>query len=142
MLTIAGIVVIGIGGELVAMGATRIVATLGVPAALMGMVVAPAAIELEEIVRQAVPTRKGHPEVSAGNLIGTLLYFVLFNLGVIALFTPVDVDPLVVRLDWPLLVGVTLLATVFLSRGRIGRLEGTILLFAYCLYIVAHVLFV
>src|SRR6266851_1486375 len=62
-LTVVGIVVIGIGGELVATGAIRVVATLGVPMAFMGMVVAPAAIELEEIVRQAVPTRKGHPEV-------------------------------------------------------------------------------
>lgn len=139
--TVVGLVGISIGGELVATGATGIVQTLGVPAALMGMIVAPAAIELEEIVRQAIPTREGHPEVSAGNLIGTLLYFVLFNLGLIVLLTPVDVDPLVRTLDWPALVIVTLLATVFLARGRIGRLEGGLLLAAYAAYVVAHVLF-
>jgi cation:H+ antiporter len=140
-LTAVGIVAIGIGGELVATGATGIVETLGVPATLMGMVVAPAAIELEEIVRQAVPTREGHPEVSAGNLIGTLFYFVLFNLGLIALFTPVEVDPLVRSLDWPALIAVTLLTTMFLARGRIGRAEGSALLAAYGLYIAAHVIF-
>jgi Ca2+/Na+ antiporter len=89
----------------------------------MGMVVAPAAIELEEIIRQAVPTREGHPEVRVGNLIGTLFYFVLFNLGLIALITPVDVDPLVRWLDWPALVVVTLVASAFLAHGRIGRRE-------------------
>src|SRR5581483_3178173 len=73
-LTALGIAVIGVGGELVATGATGIVAGLGVPAGLMGMVVTPAAIELEEVIRQAVPTREGRPEVSAGNLVGTLLY--------------------------------------------------------------------
>src|SRR5207253_11018487 len=130
-LTVVGIVVIGIGGDMVATGATRIVQTLAVPSALMGMVVAPAAIELEEIVRQAVPTREGHPEVSAGNLVGTLFYFVLFNLGQIALLTQVDIDPLVRWLDWPALVVVTLLATGFLARGRIGRVEGAILLLTY-----------
>jgi len=110
-----------------------------VPAALIGMIVTPAAIELEEVIRQAVPTRAGHPEVSAGNLVGTMLYFVLFNLGLIALLTPVEVSPLVRQLDWPVLVAVTWLATAFLARGRIARLEGSVLLAAYALYIAAHV---
>jgi cation:H+ antiporter len=141
-LTLVGIVVIAIGGELVATGATRIVSALGVPISLMGMVVAPAAIELEEIVRQAVPAREGHPEVSAGNLVGTLLYFVLFNLGLVALLTPVAIDPLVRTLDWPALVGTTWLATLFLLRGRVGRLEGGILLLVYVAYTIAHLVMV
>ncbi len=141
-LTMLGVVVIGAGGELVAAGATRIVAVFGVPAALMGMVVTPAAIELEEVIRQAVPTREGHPEVSAGNLVGTLLYFVLFNLGVMALVAPVRVDHLTRALDWPFLVGITWLATIFLARGRVGRLEGAVLLAGYVAYVILHVLLV
>jgi cation:H+ antiporter len=139
-LTIVGLAVISLGGELVATGAEQIISSLGVPAALMGMVVTPAAIELEEVIRQAVPAREGHPEVSAGNLVGTLLYFVLFNLGLIALLTPVPVDARVRGLDWPFLVGATWLATVFLARGRVGRPEGAVLLIAYGLYVAAHVL--
>ena len=138
-LTIVGTVVIGVGGELVATGATRIVSALGVPAPLMGMVVAPAAIELEEIIRQAVPTREGHPEVSAGNVVGTVLYFALFNFGLIALITPVRVDPLVRSLDWPALVITTWLATLFLARGSVGRLQGAVLLLAYAAFVAAHV---
>lgn len=139
-LTVLGIVVIGVGGELVAQGADRIVASLKVPALLMGMVVTPAVIELEEVIRQAVPTKEGRPDVSAGNLIGTLFYFVLFNLGLIALLTPVHVVPLVRQLDWPYLVSVTWVATLFLWRGRVGRGEGLVLLVAYAGYIALHVL--
>ena len=47
----------------------------------------PAAIEIEEVFRQAIPAKRGHAEVSAANLLGTLLYFVLFNLGLLALVT-------------------------------------------------------
>jgi cation:H+ antiporter len=93
----------------------------------MGMVVTPAAIELEAVFRQAVPAREGRPDVSAGNLIGTLLSFVLCNLGLIALLTPVRVDPRARWLDWPFLVGVTWVATIFLWRGRIGRGAGLLL---------------
>ena len=139
-LTLLGIVVIGVGGELVARGAIGIIGGLGVPALVMGMVVTPAAIELDELFRQAIPAREGRPDVSVGNLVGTLLYFALFNLGLIVLLTPVRVDPQVVRLDWPFLVGATWLATIFLARGRVGRLAGALLLAAYALYVLLHLL--
>lgn len=136
-----GIVAIGVAGELVSHGAIGIIAGLSVPPLVMGMVVTPAAIEIEEVFRQAVPARVGRPDVSAGNLVGTLLYFVLFNLGLIALLTPVRVDPLVVRLDWPFLVGATWLAAILLWRGSIGRLAGALLLAAYAAYVALHLLF-
>jgi cation:H+ antiporter len=138
--TLLGLVVISLGGAMVASGAQRIVTTLGVPALLMGMVVTPAAIELEEVFRQAVPAREGHPEVSVGNLVGTLLYFLLFNLGVIALVAPIAVEPTVLTRDWPYLVAVTWLATFFVARGRVGRLEGGLLLAAYAGYVVLHLI--
>jgi cation:H+ antiporter len=140
VLTLVGLVVISVGGELVAFGAERIIALLNVPALFMGMVVTPAVIELEEIVRQAIPSKEGRHDVSAGNLVGTLLYFTLFNLGIIALLAPVRVDPLVRQLDWPFLVGVVLLAACFLWRGLVGRVAGACLLLAYVIYILLHVL--
>jgi cation:H+ antiporter len=138
-LTVLGLVVIAVGGELVTQGAEGIVSVLGLSTLLVGMVVTPAAIEIEEVVRQAVPAREGRPEVSAGNLVGTLLYFLWFNLGLIALIFPVRADPLVLRLDWPYLIGVTWLATLFFARGRVGRVEGLVLVALYCVYIALHI---
>ncbi|GAC1700935.1 MAG: hypothetical protein NVS9B6_15170 [Candidatus Limnocylindrales bacterium] len=138
-LTLLGLIGLAIGGELVAGGAERIIGTLGLPALLVGMVLTPAAIEIEEVFRQAIPARRGHPEVSAANLLGTLLYFVLFNLGLLALVTPVAVPTQVRTLDWPYLVAVTWLATLFLARGRVGRPEGLVLLLCYTGYVALHV---
>jgi cation:H+ antiporter len=137
-LTLLGIAVIAIGGELVTSGATRIVGTFGVSAAVMGMLVTPAAIELEEVIRQAVPARQGRPDVSVGNLSGTLIYFVLFNFGLITLVAPVSVAPLTRSLDWPFLVGTTWLALLFLVRGRLGRPQGFALLGVYGAYWILH----
>jgi cation:H+ antiporter len=137
-LTVLGLVVIAIGGEMVTVGAERIVSALGLSALLVGMVITPAAIEIEEVVRQAIPAREGRPEVSAGNLVGTLLYFLWFNLGLISLFAPVRVTPQVVSFDWPFLIAVTWLATFFFARGNVGRTEGAMLLLAYALYTAIH----
>jgi cation:H+ antiporter len=139
LLTLLGIGTITIGAELVTFGAQRMISQFSLPAALIGMVVAPAAIELEEVVRQAVPAREGRPDVSAGNLVGTVLYFVLFNLGLIALAAPVHVTPLTRTLDWPFLVASIWLATLFLWRGGVGRVQGLILLALYAGYVGAHV---
>src|ERR1700694_163539 len=125
--TVIGIVVLSIGGELVARGGTSIVAAAGVPALVMGMVVTPAVIELEELARQVIPTRRGHADVAAGNVVGTVLYFVLFNLGLIIVVTPVTVPPLVRWLDWPFLIGCTLIASAMLWRGAVTRFAGAIL---------------
>lgn len=139
LLTLVGVVAITIGAELVTFGAQRMIGRLSLPAGLIGMVAAPAAIELEEVVRQAVPARKGRPDVSAGNLVGTVLYFVLFNLGLIALAAPVHVSSLTRTLDWPFLVASTWLATLFLWRGGVSRAQGAVLLALYAVYVGAHV---
>ncbi len=135
-LTALGIAAIALGGELVNKGATGMISTVGLPSLLVGMVITPAAIEIEEVIRQAVPAKEGHPEVSAGNLVGTLLYFLWFNLGLISLFAPVQVNLAIIQLDWPYLIGVSWLATLFLVRGRIGRVEGAVLVAAYIAYVV------
>lgn len=137
-LTGVGLVAIAIGGELVTLGAERVIVALGVPALLMGMVITPAAIEIEEVFRQAVPSRRGRHDVAAGNLVGTLLYFLLFNFGLIALLTPVRVDPLVRAFDWPYAIGVTWFAAALLWRGRVGRVAGAVLLAAYAVYAMLH----
>jgi cation:H+ antiporter len=100
----------------------------GVSAGLIGVVVTPAAIEAEEVIRQVIPARRGRPDVSAGNAIGTVIYFLLFNLGLIALLTPVAVPSYVRVLDWPVLVGSSGVAAACLLRGRLGRPEGALLL--------------
>ena len=139
-LTVVGLAVITGGAELVNYGADGIIQRFAFPAALMGMIITPAAIEAEEVIRQAVPSRHGRHDVAAGNLIGTVLYFVLFNLGLIALVAPVAVPARVITLDWPFLIAVTWLATIYLWRGRVTRWQAALLLAAYAGYITAHIL--
>jgi len=140
-LTIGGIALIVLGGELVTQGAENIISGFGIPAGIMGMIITPAAIELEEIIRQAVPSKSGRHDISAGNLIGTLLYFLIFNNGIIALVAPVKIDPQVIRLDFPFLVIVTFIAAIFLWRGKVGRGAGLFLLASYVVYVGLHFVF-
>src|SRR5262249_62423751 len=129
-----------IGRLCVPSGAVRRNGSSSLRGGLIGMIVMPAAIELEEVIRQVIPAREGRPDVSAGNLVGTVLYFVLFNLGLIALAAPVRVPVLTRTVDWPFLVAGTWLATLFLWRGGVSRGQGAVLLPLYAGYAAAHLL--
>ncbi len=137
--TLVALVLIAVGGELVAFGADGLITTLGLSAGLIGMVVTPVAIEAEEIIRQVVPARAGYADVAAGNTVGTVLWFLLFNLGLIVLLTPVAVPAGVRTLDWPILVLAAVVAAAFLLRGRVGRIEGALLVALGLAYALLHV---
>jgi hypothetical protein len=68
------------------------------------------------------------------------LYFVLFNLGLIAVAAHVTVPRRVVVLDWSFLMAAPRLALALLSRGRLTYAQVAILLVAYAGYIAASVL--
>jgi cation:H+ antiporter len=138
-LTALGISAISVAGELVAQGAIGIIEGFGISAVLVGAIVTPAAIEAEEVARQAIPSKRGRHDVAAANLVGTLLYFVLFNFGLIALITPIPVPWTVRWLDWPFLVATTSLATGFLWTGRVGRNAGILLVTLYGVYVLIQV---
>jgi cation:H+ antiporter len=127
LVTFIGIAAITAGGELVAYGAETVIQVAGLSAGLIGVVITPAAIEAEEVIRQVIPARRGRPDVSAGNAVGTVIYFLLFNLGLIAVLTPVSIPAYVRVLDWPFLLGSSVLVAGFLLRGVVGRFEGALL---------------
>jgi Ca2+/Na+ antiporter len=112
----------------------------------LGVLVAPLKVQLPgplpwlmPVIRQAVPARMGFADISAGNLIGTVLYFTLFNLGLITLLTPVAIPGTVRALDWPVLVGTSLLVAVLLRRGQLTRAHGLALLAVEAVYVAACV---
>jgi cation:H+ antiporter len=125
------------GAELFRWSATGLLARLGWDAGWFGMVVVAAAVSFEEVPRMVSPARRGHPEVSIGSILGTVLFSLLFNIGIIALVRPVPVGPDVLRFYWPTLMLALLLVSGFLWRGVVGRREGMVLLALYGVYVVA-----
>jgi len=67
-----------------------------------------------------------------GNVVGTVVVLLLFNLGVIALLRPLVADPLVLRFHAPYLVAcVLLVAGALLSARTLGRGFGLVLVGLY-----------
>lgn len=113
----------------------------GVSDTLLGNTAIAASVEAEEVARVAVPTRRGKPELALGNIAGTIVHFIAFNAGVIALIKPLSLDAATVDLHMPVAVGSTaLLCGLIALRGRLDRIDGLLLLGLYAAYVATAVI--
>jgi cation:H+ antiporter len=122
------------GAELLVFGTERVVSELGLSETVFGLLIVGAAVSFEELVLEALPAFRGFPELSVGNALGTLVFLLTGSLGVVVLVRPIDVPDAVVGFHLPALGAAVLLAGALLARGRVGRVEGGVLVAAYAAY--------
>lgn len=132
LLAVAGMTV---GSELAIWGARDLLAVLGLTGLAFGATVVSFVASLEELFLTVEPVRRGRPHLGVGNVVGSTLFFVTANVGVIALVGPVDTGGAVHVVHWPFLLAVLAVVGVALWRGRVGRAAGTTLLALYAAYV-------
>jgi cation:H+ antiporter len=135
LLVVGATVAIIIGAELFQWSVKKLLAILGWHASWFGMIIVAAAVSFEEVPRMLAPARRGHAEISIGNILGTVVFFVLFNIGLIALIQPLAIEAGILRFYWPAMMAALALVIFFLWRGRIARTEGAVLLLLYFTYV-------
>jgi cation:H+ antiporter len=91
---------------------------------------------VEELARELPAARRGHPEITVGNVAGSILAFFLCNAGVIALVRPVAIDPSVIRFYLPVCLLTVAFATACLATLRMPRWAGGVLVAAYLVFFV------
>src|SRR5207302_8016112 len=114
-------------------GIHRVVTRFGISQTLLGNTAIAAAVEAEEVGRVAVPARRGRGDVALGNILGTIAHFAAFNAGVIALVRPISLDGPSRHLHLPFAAAspALLASLLWLRRGRLGRLDGLLLVALY-----------
>jgi len=131
-----GAAIMLIGAELLVWGARTLLTVVGVSETFLGMVVVGMGESLEETARITAPARRGHPELAWGNVVGTTVVLLTFNLGVLALIRPLVADPLVLQFYAPYLVACTLLiAGSLLVLPKFGRQHGAVLVVLFVAYL-------
>lgn len=122
------------GAEFSVRGAKEIVQGMGLDGTIFGMTVVGLVMSLEEVLLVVEPVREGEVSVATGNIVGSLIFFSLGNIGLLALIEGFTVSGAVLSFYWPVLLLTVFLIVVFLARGRIGRGEAVVLAGVYLLY--------
>ncbi|OGW67184.1 MAG: calcium:sodium antiporter [Nitrospirae bacterium RIFCSPLOWO2_02_FULL_62_14] len=125
-----------VGSEMLVAGATTIIAGLGLSETVFGMTILAFLVSIEELARELPAAMRGRPEISFGNVVGSILAFFLFNAGLIALVRPVPVDAQVLRFYLPVCFGTVVVVSVLMMTKQVTRWAGGLLVLLYCVFAV------
>ncbi|MDO9446087.1 MAG: calcium/sodium antiporter [Dehalococcoidia bacterium] len=134
VLFFAGLVLLVLGAEGLVRGASRVAATVGISPLVIGLTVVAFGTSAPEMAVSVQSALSGNADVAIGNVVGSNIFNVLFILGLSAAIVPLAVSRQLIRLDVPLMVGVSVLLLVVALDGSIGRLDGAILFSGIVLY--------
>jgi len=135
LMTVAGFVVLFVGGEFLLRGAVGLSRALGLSPLLIGLTVVAAATSMPELVVTLTAGLEALPDVGVGNIVGSNIANILLILGVAALLHPIRTPPSLVVRD----AGAMLLATAafvgFGVTGALTRWHGATMLALLTLYL-------
>lgn len=136
-----GLALLVSGAQLLVRGASRLAVAAGISPLVVGLTVVAfgtSAPELAVSVRSCLANETG---IVLGNVVGANVSNVLLILGLSAVLRPLAVSPEMIRLDVPLMIGVSALFWLMATGGVLTRLDGVILLagiVAYTVFLVRH----
>lgn len=119
------------GSEMIVRGSEVLIGRMGISDTLYGMTLLALLVSIEEVARELPAALEGRPEITLGNVVGSVLAFFLMNAGVIALVRPVPVAREVLVFHLPVALATTVVVSALLLTGRIGRRAGAALVALY-----------
>jgi cation:H+ antiporter len=126
--TLAGFLLLVWGADRFVVGAASSARHFEVPPLLVGLTLVGMATSGPEMFVSVVASLDGNPQLAAGNAIGSNIANIGLVLGASALVTPIIIRSDTLKREMPALLAVTLLAVMAFMNGRVGRLEGALLL--------------
>jgi cation:H+ antiporter len=133
---IAGLALLILGAEWLVRGASRLAARFGISPLIIGLTVVAFGTSSPEMAVTVQSAVTGQGDLAVGNVIGSNIFNVLFILGISAIITPLVVQQQLIRLDVPLMIGVSFVTYLMALNGQIDRLEGLILFATVIVYTV------
>ncbi|MCC5789649.1 MAG: calcium/sodium antiporter, partial [Opitutales bacterium] len=141
-LLIGGTFLLTIGADTLVAGATEMALRWGVSDVLIGLSLVAIGTSLPELATSVAAALRKQTDICVGNIIGSNVFNLVLIGGFTALVFPFPVESLLLRLEIPIMLGLTLLLWPFVTSGKIiSRREGVALLFLFTCFLVAAFLF-
>jgi len=115
-------------------GASSLARKMKIPSLVVGLTIVAMGTSAPELAVSVTSSINGANEMAVSNVIGSNIFNLLMVLGICALFKPVPVTKEILKRDYPVSIGTTVLFFVLLMvsiggiRYGVGRLESGILL--------------
>ena len=135
---VVGLALLLFGSHTLVWGAVRVATLIGISEVVIGLTIIAVGTSLPELAASVVSAAKGAPEIALGNVIGSNMFNALGVLAAPALIHPAGFEREVLYRDIPVMfiftIAMLLMAWAYKRAGRINRIEGLLLLLAFCGY--------
>ncbi len=135
-LTLAGVLLLYAGAELLVRGSVALSHKFRVTPLLIGVIVIGFGTSSPELVVSIEATLIDSGEIAVGNIVGSNISNLALILGIAALFHPIRGQKDLLRREVPVMIAVSLLMTVLLWNGVLSRLDSLVLLGGLIIYLV------
>ena len=139
LLVAGGLVMIVAGARVLVPAASEIAIRFGVPDDVIAATMVAFGTSLPELMTAIAAVRKGHPEITVGNIVGADVLNCLFVIGAAAATAPLAIPSNFYFFHFPAMLVILYSFRVFISMNRAGvfyRWQGVWLLSVYVVYVV------
>ena len=131
---VAGLVLLVVGAESLVRGASRLAAAVGLSPLVIGLTVVAFGTSAPEMAVSVGGALSGQGDLAVGNVVGSNIFNVLFILGAAAAIAPLVVSMQLLRVDVPIMIGVSVATLLLAADGVVGRIEGILLVVGLAAY--------
>lgn len=134
---IGGLTLIVVGARVLVPSASEIAVRAGVPEDVIAATLVAFGTSLPELMTAIAAIRKGHPEITVGNIVGADVLNVLFVIGAAAVAAPLAIPDNFYFFHFPAMLIILISFRVFISRAdrAFRRWQGAWLLAVYGVYV-------
>ena len=139
LLVIGGLLLVITGARVLVPSASEIALRVGVPDDVIAATMVAFGTSLPELMTAIAAIRKGHPEITVGNIVGADVLNVLFVIGAAAAASPLLIPMNFYYFHFPAMLIILLSFRAFISMNREGvfyRWQGYWLLGVYLCYVI------
>lgn len=136
---IIGFVLLIKGADFFVDGASAVARLLKIPSVVIGLTIVAMGTSAPEAAVSVTASMKGSNEIAISNVIGSNIFNLLVVIGVCAAIKAFATDMNILKRDMPVNIAATVLMLIFLLDGKIGRIEGIVLLVCLVVYLIVVV---
>lgn len=135
LLCVIGLALLVYAADKLVEGASNLALNFGVSKMVIGLTIVAAGTSLPEFVVSLNSSIKGNPALSLGNVVGSNIMNIALILGVVALILPISCSKPMVKREVPIMIVVTILASIFAwTDSIITPTEGIFLFVIFLAY--------
>ncbi len=123
-----GLILLFVGGHYLVVGATRLALWARISATVVALTVVAMGTSLPELAVSMGAAIRGSTDIAYANVVGSNVFNVGAILAVAALLSVIPVSRQTIRLEYPFMLAVTIVALLLARDGQVDRLEGVSLL--------------